>query len=269
MIDEHIAIFNKSIIVVAHPDDEILWLSSAVNKVDKVVFCFEDCADAPELGPGRRKAVSEYPLPNVSSLGIAESLSFNMADWKNPVETPYGIGITKSRAVNARYRKNYSRLENSLLPILENYDNVFTHNPWGEYGHEDHVQVFRTVETLQRKMNFNLWFSNYCGNRSVDLMLHRVSGFSSDYITLPTNGALASELHNLYKKNKCWTWYDDYQWFNEESFIKNHAGQSAGKSYGHIFPLNFIKTNFSEPGGPNITKRIAQTLRRKIPSFRR
>ena len=88
-------------------------------------------------------------------------------------------------------------------------------------------------------MKFNLWFSNYCSNSSVTLMMRYVSGFDSEYVTLETNKALGNSLMSLSKKS-CWTWYDDWEWFNEESFMKDRH-RAEVKTYGHIFPLNMIK----------------------------
>jgi LmbE family N-acetylglucosaminyl deacetylase len=35
--------FEKSIVVSAHPDDEILGFSSIVDRVDEVVLCYLNC----------------------------------------------------------------------------------------------------------------------------------------------------------------------------------------------------------------------------------
>lgn len=265
MSDLPAGFFDKSIIVVAHPDDEILWFSSILDKVDHILCCYEDCAGAPALGTGRRKTLSEYPLRNIDCLGLPEPVSFDTADWQDPVETPFGIRITTSRADAARYERNYPLIESSLATRLAGYRNVFTHNPWGEYGHEDHVQVFRAIAALQDRLGYTVWVSNYCGNRSYNLMLARVAGFSSDYVSLPTNVALAGELQALYKRNNCWTWYNDYQWFREECFMKA-AAHAAMAPCGHMFPLNIIKTDFAlrPPRTSSRLCRIVQACKAKI-----
>ena len=53
---------EKSIIVVAHPDDEILWFSSLLDRVDCVVFCYVDSESEPKLSTERKKSLSEYPV---------------------------------------------------------------------------------------------------------------------------------------------------------------------------------------------------------------
>ncbi len=238
---------NKSLLIVAHPDDDVLWFSSILNDVDNILFCFSDYTPIPTLGANRKKVISEYPLKNISSLALQEPQSFNMADWLQPTLSEYGIQLVKSKEAETRYRQTYSQLRERLLNKLIGIKNVFTHNPWGEYGHEDHILVYRIIKDIQPLLGFNIWYSNYCSNRSYPLLIKHISGFSSDYKTLATNHKLAKEIANIYKKHNCWTWYDDYKWFNEECFIKD-ADLPAGLDYGHLFPINLIKTDItSEP----------------------
>lgn len=175
-------------------------------------------------------------------LDIEESVSFNTADWKSPVETEHGLFI-KNPEIARKYKQSHEAICKMLPTMLADVDNVFTHNPWGEYGHEDHVQVYRVIKSLQKKMGFDLWFSNYCGNRSISLMLKYISGYSSDYVTFNTNPELIKQISDLYKQHGCWTWYNDYEWFKSESFMRDRDMNSA-LAYGHAFPINFIKTNF-------------------------
>ncbi len=260
--------FKKSILIVAHPDDEILWFSSIVEQVDEIIFSFLDYTPEPTLGAGRRKVIADYPLPNVSCLNIAEAESFNGTDWSNPLETEYGLEISRNRVSAKRYRDNFYVLRDRIREKLETAENVFTHNPWGEYGHEDHVQIYRLVNSLQERYKFNLWFSNYCGNRSSLLMFNNISGYARDYVTLPTNTKFAHRIADLYKANGCWTWYDDYLWFKDESFMLDQEYHRNREPYGHLFPLNMVKTNFPDtPRATNKTRglrRFINTLSRRV-----
>lgn len=108
--------------------------------------------------------------------------------------------------------------------------------------------MYRVVKELQKKMSFNLWYSNYCSNKSFKLMLRYISGFDSEYITLNANKVLADNIKNLYKKNGCWTWFNDWEWFNEESFKKDEVLEGNNQKHGHIFPINFVKIDLqAEP----------------------
>lgn len=252
-------IFDRSILVVAHLDDEALWFSSILDHVDSIYVVYLNYAENPSLTQGRKNSLANHPLPDLKCLGIEEPRSFNMAKWDNPVETKFGLKLANSKKAEIRYQKSYSELIEKLEDVLKNYKNVFTHNPWGEYGHEDHVQTFRAVQSLSSKLELNIWYSNYCGNRSIPLMLKSISGFSSNYFTLKTNTELANKLCELYKSNSCWTWYNDYCWFQEESFMHSSSDSALDKSYGHIFPLNMIKTDFDKKDTimPRVRKKIS------------
>jgi len=255
--------FEKSLIVTGHPDDEVLWFSSILDKVNETILCFSYCKSKPHWGIGRQKSLLEYPVKKISCLGIDESESFNDINWYKPLITRFGLKIFNKRRDDRSdeiYKENYYKIKQYLENKLIGYHNVFTHNPWGEYGHEEHVQIYRVVKELQKEMKFNLWFSNYCSNKSYNLMLNYISGFNAEYVTLETNKILANTIKDVYKKNECWTWYADWEWFNEESFMKDKYdhyewleeeshirdkdNQEKVKRYGHIFPINFIKIEY-------------------------
>jgi hypothetical protein len=167
---------------------------------------------------------------------------------------------------------------------LKGYRNVFTHNPWGEYGHVEHVQVYRVVKELQKKMEFNLWFSNYCSNKSIGLMLTYSAGIGSKYTTLKTNQDLANSVKDLYIKNCCWTWFGNWRWSADESFIKdeynqdeflslankspaeNASSQEAHKTNDHVFPLNFIKVKllYTINAKPTLLRTILRKARKLL-----
>ncbi|MGC2062331.1 MAG: PIG-L family deacetylase [Thermodesulfovibrionales bacterium] len=253
-------ILEKSILVVAHPDDEVLWFSSILERVNEVAICFVKCASNPQRELGREKSLSAYPIKRVSCLGLVEAEIFNKADWQNPVITNCGIEISFDTISGSRYRNNYYELRRQLENKLSDRLNVFTHNPWGEYGHEEHVQVYRIVKELQEKLKFNLWFSNYCSNRSSNLMMQYISGFSSEYMTLKTNKAIANRVMDIYKENNCWTWYDDWEWFNDESFMQDIKSEVGEKTYGHIFPLNMIKMNCLNRSNEQVRQRTLKSI---------
>jgi len=234
-------IFEKSIVISAHPDDEILWFSSILDKVDKVVICFLGIKSEPNRRVERQKSLSEYPFKKISCLDIDQSETFYGVNWENPVLTKYGIEISNKKYPDKTYKENYYKLKEQLETKLSGYHNVFTHNPWGEYGSDEHIQIYRVIKDLQKSLNFNLWFSNYVSNKSFKLMLSYISTNNLEYITFQTNKLLAADIKNLYQKNRCWTWYDDWEWCNEELFIKDKNIEEKNIKFGQTLPLNFIK----------------------------
>lgn len=239
------AMLEKSIIVAAHPDDEVLWFSSILDRVTEIVVCFVNSESYPGWTIGRRRSLAAYPMKNLSVLDLDQSEVFNGGDWSNPVVTDYGIeiGNKKMPGRSEQYKRNYEKLTRQLEERLAGCLNVFTHNPWGEYGHEEHIQVYRSVKSLQDKLKFNLWYSNYVSNKSFKLMLSHLNGFHFDYVTFETNKTLARDIQDIYKKNKCWTWYDHWEWYNEESFIRERILEPGDKRVGNLFPTNLIKVS--------------------------
>ncbi len=161
---------TRSVVVAAHPDDEILWLSAALARARPVVLCFGAPFGRPEKAAARRRAVAELGLAHLADLALPESGVRKLVDWSHPDLTPTGMAIADASG-QARYDANFTRLLADLRPLLAGASDVYTHNAWGEYGHPEHVQVHRAVTALQAELRFTLWFSNYVGPASWGLAL--------------------------------------------------------------------------------------------------
>ena len=240
---------DSSILVVAHPDDEILWFSSIVRNVDRIVFCFLEVDGNSAISEGRKRVLHDFPHKQISTLNIKEGNVFNMADWKHPPPSVDGLEFRSHKRTPSRkaiYMQNFVELCERLRQVLKGYRNVVTHNPWGEYGHEEHVQVYRAVKSVQAQLGFNMWVSNYYSTRSFRLMESYESGPRADYVTVPIDKEFAAGVRDLYQRHGCWTWYADFGWFNEESFIRDDGLKYSATSRGHSFPVNMVRVDFSE-----------------------
>jgi hypothetical protein len=242
------SIHQNAALVMAHPDDEVLWASSVLSKVSQIVLCFEQVPSRPEWGRGRQLSLEHYPLAQVTQVGLAESEVFNCADWPRPEETAYGLKVRHSpRAMSGfsekRYRENHPRLIEKLRTSLAGYPSVITHNPWGEYGHEEHAQVFRAVAALRAEMGFDLWVNCYVSNRNFHLMTRHFPNLeASTCCLLPTDPDLALRLKALYTQNGCWTWFDDYEWPRQECFCRYTSPDetSSPVKFGDSIALNML-----------------------------
>lgn len=263
---------TKTALVVAHPDDEVLWFSSLLPQASAIIFCFEEVPSRPDWSAGRRKALATYPFSQVESLRLVESEAFDAADWHHPVLTDYGLAVARRAhtlpGINTlRYIDNYEMLRRGLRPRLSGCARVYTHNPWGEYGHEEHVQVYRAVKSLQVELGFELWFGNYCSNKSNRLMLQYFGGFDVCYDTRRADPELGQRLATLYKQCGCWTWFDDYRWFTHECFMADGALPRAA-TVGRLFPVNYIKVS-APPPEPSAARKAAGTVRAAIAGIGR
>lgn len=207
----------RKVIVVAHPDDEILWLSSVMAQADPVVLCFGAPYGKPRKAENRARAVANLGLPRLVDLAVPESGARLQTDWKPTSLTKTGIAIS-DQAAQKRYEANFSLLLEKLRPILTGATDVYTHNPWGEYGHTEHIQVYRVVKALQAALHFTVWFSNYAAPQT--RMLARQLGQEAlwqEKQILPTDPQIAHRLRRTYQVNKAWTWSNWHKWPETET----------------------------------------------------
>ena len=227
-----------STLVVAHPDDEVLWFSSVAARAAKVVMCFFGGSG---LAHQRRLAIRDHPLGSIVPLGLQQSGAYVRSDWKRPVETDVGLNIVHDDRVRRCYEENFHALIKLLGPELRDSKEVFTHNPWGEYGHEEHVQVYRAIRTLQDLFGFDLWVNNYCSIRSLSLLQEYLCGQYARYETNSIDSLFAERAKNVYLRHGAWTWPEDYEWFRDESFLLNLTKSSHPRNTGHLCPINMLR----------------------------
>lgn len=203
--------------MVAHPDDEVLWLSSVVGTASRIVFCYGAPFGRPEKAMARRRAIAALPLAGVVDLGIPESGARTDFEWARPEPTPTGVAIRDAAAAR-RYEANFARLTDSLRVPLTGIGRVFTHNPWGEYGHVEHIQVHRAVVALQRELGFMIGFSNYVGEASWPLARQLAPlPCWSERRSLPTDRITARRLRRVYRRHRAWTWSIAHRWPDRET----------------------------------------------------
>ena len=204
-------------VVVAHPDDEVLWLSGLVAPADRVVFCFGDPFERPKIAAARQRAIAALPLPSLVDLKLPETGARFSADWARPRLTPAGIEIMDA-AARARYEASYPMMVEALRPVLAGYSTVYTHNPWGEYGHTEHIQVHRAVAALQAELGYTIWFSNYVSARS--WALAREIGRQpcwTERRSIAPDLATARRFTRVYRRHGAWTWSRFHRWPAEET----------------------------------------------------
>ncbi|MER0238338.1 hypothetical protein [Fulvimarina sp. MAC8] len=278
------AFLENSVIIGAHPDDEMLWFGSIVKDVDQIILVYRDFWADPSRGPARAEALANHPHPNLTSLNIAEAGTYGCADWSAPAPSERGIAFSiaadlrevkrKVKQVVGRvtpldlnyadssirnaYAENYDKIYAALKDRLSPEMNVFTHNPWGEYGHEDHVQLFRVLDALRSEIGFTLWMSNYCTERSLPLAMRYFGADHGGYIRLPVDKAHCDLIADVYRDAGCWTWAEDWCWFDEECFIRAPKQMSNQKTYKHLMPMNIF--SIEEPRRRWSWEKLAATV---------
>lgn len=206
---------KNSVLIVAHPDDEILWFSSIISEVDKIIYVFRDNNNK-DVEQGRKNILKKKILPysnKIISLDIEEADTLNKADWNMPKLDHYGLKVSSEK-----YKHNFTNIKLKLEENLKDYENIFTHNPWGEYGHEEHVQVFKAVHQICNQSKSNIWVSGYFSERSYKLMCHLSHMFSKDFKTFQIDNYFCQKVKQLFIYEKAWTWSNNYNWPLNENF---------------------------------------------------
>ncbi|WP_161597016.1 PIG-L family deacetylase [Rhizobium glycinendophyticum] len=250
--------FHHCVIIMAHPDDEILWASSILATAKKVILCYGDTADA-AVSRGRAALLRDFPLTSVIGLNIRESRSFLTTNWGRPIETAYGIQCGRDRD---GYQRNFELARAAIAEHIAEGDLVVTHNPWGEYGHEEHVQVYRAVAVLKKERDFRLVVTGYASDRVLSFMEMNTPRLGGS-ITLPTNKSLALSLKQHYQKHDSWTWDDGYVWPDQELFYEITAEDAPLRPVRGTMaslPMNMLLIDGHLPLWRRVLRRFKRTL---------
>ncbi len=248
-----------SLLIVAHPDDEILWFGSIVADVDRIVVCFGNDPAHPELSAARERVLADHPMRNkMVSLGIDETGSFNHADWPLPESTKYGLRIVKARQIAMRYRLCYREIKKKLAPMIGEASSVITHNPWGEYGHEEHVLVHSAVTSLARSKKKAVWYDNHASSWSENLMRAYLHASERQVVHRDVDTQAMERIADIYRAHDAWTWFDDYQWFEDEHFVRGPLERMDRPGNGQVLPINMLSL---EPRESSIPVRQGLRLR--------
>jgi LmbE family N-acetylglucosaminyl deacetylase len=208
------------LVVVAHPDDEVLWLSAALPYASRIVAAFSVAIGDPALTRGRELVRAHYPFSGFEFLGLSNADVFSQSDFLSRTPVEHGVSLMSScpRERVERYRSNYSALLAALDPYLGPGTEVVTHNPWGEYGHEEHVQVNHAIVSLAARHGCSVWV--WDGFSTEELVANdvwlRADYYPDNAVALVPSLELAvdidryREIRDLYRRYGAWTFHDDY-----------------------------------------------------------
>ena len=195
---------------------------------------------------GRKALKFSHPLNNIKFLDITESKVHDNRSFKYRKVTREGVEVYSD---SMSYSSNFEVLIEQLRLELVKGDTIFTHNPWGEYGHAEHVQVFRAITSLIEELNLNVFVNGYVGDKTFEFMSNHYSLFSSESFIAHSNNELGQEIKQIYIFNNCWTWSNDYQWPPTEIFyrlLRTPEKSFYNQSNSSYPPLNVLKGKFTD-----------------------
>ena len=249
---------KKIVLVLAHPDDEIIFTNSILKRVDKTIICFQDVPKEILISKGRYKSALNYPIKNFFQLGLTQSrFSNKIINWRKPLETKYGI---EGYLNKNDYKKNYKLLFEKLEKILTKDCVVITHNPWGEYGHPEHIQVNRVISKLALKIRFEFFVTGFVSTSTLEYSRLLMNRLSRNFIKYETDIEIYKSIKKLYDKNLCWTWFNDSLQNKYEIFYKQiNNSMISQESFINKIPLFIIKD------GNNLTRNLIHIIKAFLP----
>lgn len=232
-------------IIVAHPDDEILFFNSIISSAHKIIVCYGPSPSSREVTAGRKRLKLSPPFSNMKFLDISESNVYDAISFKNRKIIREGIEVFKD---SLSYVSKFDILKEQLKLELVKGDTIFTHNPWGEYGHPEHVQVFSAISSLIDEFNLKIFFNGYVSDKTFEFMSKRCSLIGPESFVNHPNNELGQIVKKLYILNNCWTWDSDYQWPSTEIFhqLLGNDEPSFYRQFNSSHPpLNFLTSKFT------------------------
>ena len=110
-------VLNNACLIVAHPDDEIIFASSIVKKVKKIIICFGENEFKKNIGKSRIKMIEDFPIHNIIFLNLKETNYFLKELTKKNLSRNF-IFFKRSKIEklfhNLKEHEKYNKFNNNL-----------------------------------------------------------------------------------------------------------------------------------------------------------
>jgi len=196
----------------AHPDDEVIfgWPIFFDENIEKtLLICSTDRKNPERQWCAHRVNVlaNICQEENVPLYAIDNNSSF----YKTPTRRPTGVPQTIEGDAKAPFRSMSENIVKVVHELEKSHDFIFTHNPYGEYGHIDHILLF---DLMVKHANLPICFtdiiqlSNWAGNETKKCKNSNAWKvyYNNKISEHKMNMEKYKKYEEVYKKYNCWTW---------------------------------------------------------------
>lgn len=146
------------LMIVAHPDDEMLWGGSHLLDEDYLVVCITCGVD--ELRVKEIKRVLKETNDGLIMLGYPDKTNGKRDNWDTSFD-----GITEDL---------------NKIFALKDWESIVTHNPFGEYGHIHHKMTSEIVTNNYNDKDKLIYFGVYYSKKKIGSVIESMPSISDE-----------------------------------------------------------------------------------------